>query len=152
MVMVTTMTVPLTRHDSAYVASLGGNSTRARRDARIAAVLAEFGWATSVAHPGEELGLHPDRLDGVASAALVVCDLVCPDRDLPVEVALAATRGIAVLALIPEGAPVTGCTAQLLADAGATILRYDRTEPHQVLHAYLAELEMARSEGPTIDH
>jgi hypothetical protein len=128
----------------AYVASLGEGATRRRRDARIAAVLAEFGYRTVVSAPGEEVGLHPDRLDGVAAASVVVCDLVRPERDIPVEVAIAATRGIPVIALVPSGVPVIGAAASVLADAAATILRYDRAEPHQVLHARLAELEMAR--------
>ena len=145
--MVTVMPLPRTRQDRAYVASLGGSATRARRDARIAAVLAEFGWEVSVGYPGEELGLHPDRLMGVAGASLVVCDLIRPDRDVPVEVALAATRGIPVLALIPAAAPFDGYTAELLDDARATIVFYERAEPHQVLHAHLAELEMATAAG-----
>ena len=127
----------------AYVASLGEGSTRRRRDARLAAVLAEFGYRAIVSEPGEEVGLHPDRIDGVTDASVVVCDLVRPERDIPVEVALAATRGVPVLALVPEGVPVIGAAAAVLNDAGATILRYDRAEPHQILHARLAEHEMA---------
>jgi hypothetical protein len=129
----------------AYVASLGEGATRRRRDARLAAVLAEFGYRTLVSEPGEELGIHPDRIGGVAGASVVVCDLVRPDRDIPVEVALAATRGVPVLALVPDGVPLLGAAAEVLTDAGATILRYDRAEPHQILHARLAELEMTHS-------
>lgn len=125
----------------AYVASLGEGSTRRRRDARLAAVLSEFGYTAIVAAPGEELGLHPDRVDGVSSAAVVVCDLVRPDRDIPVEVALAATRGVPVVALVPEGVPLEGPAGLLLADCDATIVRYDRAEPHQVLHAALGRAE-----------
>ena len=129
----------------AYVASLGEGSTRRRRDARLAAVLSEFGFRTLVSEPGEELGLHPDRLAGVAGASVVVCDLVRPDRDIPVEVAVAATRGVPVVALVPHGVPVVGSAAAVLADADATILRYDRAEPHHILHARLAEQEMTDS-------
>ena len=126
----------------AYVASLGEGSTRRRRDARLAAVLAEFGYRTVVSEPGEELGIHPDRIDGVAGAAVVVCDLVRPEHDIPVEVALAATRGIPVVALVPVGVPLIGAAAGVLTDARATILRYDRAEPHHILHARLAADEM----------
>jgi hypothetical protein len=125
----------------AYVASIGEGSTRRRRDARVAAVLSEFGYSAVLAEPGEEVGLHPDRIDGVSGANVVVCDLVRPERDLPVEVALAATRGVPVIALVPAGVPVIGAAAAVLADCGATILRYDRAEPHQILHAALAEQE-----------
>jgi hypothetical protein len=126
----------------AYVASLGEGSTRRLRDARIAAVLSEFGYRAVVATPGEEVGLHPDRLD-VTSASVVVCDLVRPDHDIPVEVAIAATRGIPVIALVPSGVPLDGHAALVLDDADATILRYDRVEPHHVLHARLGERAMA---------
>ncbi|HEX8084181.1 MAG TPA: hypothetical protein VF529_07810 [Solirubrobacteraceae bacterium] len=127
----------------AYVASLGEGSTRRRRDARLAAVLAEFGYRTVVSEPGEEVGIHPDRIEGVSSASVVVCDLVRPERDIPVEVALAATRGVPVIALVPAGVPLAGAAATVLADAGATVLRYDRAEPHHVLDAQLAAEEMA---------
>ena len=132
----------------AYVASLGEGSSRRRRDARLAAVLAEFGYNAIVSEPGEELGIHPDRIDGVTGASIVVCDLVRPDRDIPVEVAIAATRGVPVLALVPEGVPIVGSAAAVLDDAGATILRYDRAEPHHILHARLAQTEMAGAPRP----
>ena len=132
-----TATAPL-----AYVASLGDGSTRRRRDARLAAVLSEFGFRAVVSEPGEELGIHPERIDGVAAASVVVCDLVRPDHDIPVEVAIAATRGVPVVALVPEGVPLGGSAAAVLQDAGATILRYDRAEPHHVLHARLAREDM----------
>lgn len=128
----------------AYVASHGGGDTRRRRDARIAAVLAEFGYRTHVAS-GDSLG--PDMLDRVSRATLVVCDVVRPDRDIPVEVALAATRRVGVLALIPAAARLEGTAAQLLAECGAEIVRYERAEPHQVLHARLAEREMGIAEA-----
>ena len=129
----------------AYVASHGDGSTRRRRDARIAAVLAEFGYRTYLPPAGEELGIHADRLARVAEADLVVCDVVRPDRDIPVEVAIAATRRIPVLALVPSDAPMDGCDAQLILDCSATIVRYSRAEPHQVLHARLGEELHARS-------
>ena len=134
----------------AYVASLGEGSTRRRRDARLAAVLAEFGYRTLVSEPGEELGIHPDRIDGVAGASVVVCDLVRPDHDIPVEVALAATRGVPVVALVPVGVPLAGPAAALLDDAGATILRYERAEPHHILHARLSEHEMVGGGPPAL--
>ena len=129
----------------AYVASLGEGTTRRRRDQRIAAVLSEFGYRTLVSEPGEEVGIHPDRLDGVAEASVVVCDLVRPDRDIPLEVAIAATRGVPVVVLAPEGVPIEGCAARLLADCDATVIRYDRAEPHMVLHARLGERALANA-------
>jgi hypothetical protein len=126
----------------AYVASAGGGSTRRRRDARIAAVLAEFGYRTYVPAAGDEPGLHADRLARVAEAAVVVCDLISPERDIPVEVAIAATRRTPVLALVPADARLDGWAAELLGECGATVLRYGRAEPHQVLHAALGEREM----------
>ncbi|HEV2061449.1 MAG TPA: hypothetical protein VGR12_01245 [Solirubrobacteraceae bacterium] len=125
----------------AYVASCGGGASRRRRDARIAAVLAEFGYRTELAITDPAAALGPETLERVSAATLVVCDLVRPDEDIPVEVAIAATRRVAVLALIPADAPLGGITAQLLRECGADILRYDRAEPHQVLHARLAERE-----------
>jgi len=128
----------------AYVAShRGGGNTRRRRDWRIAAVLGEFGYRAQVGCGDEALGIGPEMLARVSKAALVVCDLVRPDRDVPVEVAIAATRGIPVIALVPAAAPLDGCTAQLLEECGAEILRYDRAEPHQVLLAALGERELA---------
>jgi hypothetical protein len=132
----------------AYVASAEGGTTRRRRDLRIAAVLGEYGYSADVGCAETELlGLGPEMLERVSAASLVVCDLVRPDRDVPVEVAIAATRGTAVLALVPAAAVLDGCAAQLLADCGATILRYDRAEPHQVLLAHLA----AREGGDPVD-
>lgn len=127
----------------AYVASAGGGSTRRRRDARIAAVLAEFGYRTYLPPADEDSGLQADRLARVAEAALVVCDLIRPDRDVPVEVAIATTRRTPVLALVPADAKIEGWAAELLAESGASVLRYARAEPHHVLHAALAEREMA---------
>ena len=129
----------------AYVASHGGGNTRRRRDWRIAAVLGEFGYRAHVG--GADAALGPDMLAEVSEAALVVCDLVRPDRDVPVEVAIAATRGVPVLALVPADAPLDGCTAQLLDECGATILRYDRVEPHQALLARLGERQASTGTG-----
>jgi len=128
----------------AYVASHGGGgNTRRRRDWRIAAVLGEFGYDAEVSCAEEPIGIGPELLVRVSEAALVVCDLVRPDRDVPVEVAIAATRGIPVIALVPAAAELEGFTAQLLEECGATILRYDRVEPHHALLAALGEREMA---------
>ena len=131
----------------AYVASHGGGNSRRRRDWRIAAVLGEFGYRAHVGAAETELDIGPEMLARVSEAALVVCDLVCPDRDVPVEVAIAATRGIPVLALVPAAATLDGYTAQLLEECGATILRYDRAEPHQVLLARLGELQVSADAG-----
>ena len=126
----------------AYVASVQGGSTRRRRDTRIAAVLSEFGYRTRLGS-GPELAIGPELLESVAEADLVVCDLIRPDRDIPVEVAIAATRDIPVIALVPAAAVIEGCTAQLLEECGATVLPYDRAEPHQMLHVRLAARDMA---------
>jgi hypothetical protein len=92
-------------------------------------VLSEFGYRTCTVHGDEEPWLDDD-------AALVVCDLVNPRVDLPVQVALAATRGIDVIVLAPEGVAIDGLAADLLARCrSATVLRYDGVEPHRVLHA-----------------
>jgi len=131
----------------AYVASHGRGSTRRRRDMRIAAVLSEFGYRTHVPGGVAEIAIGPEMLADVAAADLVVCDLVRPDRDIPVEVAIAATRGIPVIALVPAEAVLAGCTAQLLDECGATILPYERAEPHQMLHARLAVKENALNVG-----
>ena len=127
----------------ALVTSYGGGNTRRRRDWRIAAVLGEFGYRAQVTGSEDALGIGPEMLTRVSEAALVVCDLVRPDRDVPVEVAIAATRGVPVVALVPAAAPLDGCTAELLDGCGATILRYDRVEPHHALLAALGEREMA---------
>src|SRR3712207_4362559 len=107
----------------AYVASHGDGATRRRRDMRIAAVLAEFGYRTHVAPAGPALGIGPDMLDLVSRATLVVCDLVRPDCDMPVEVAIAATRRVPVLALVPADVALDGMCAQLLEECGADVVR-----------------------------
>ena len=121
----------------ACVASTGSGPARHRKDARLAAVLSEFGWRTHVSAEGEQLNLGDRRLEALAGADLVVCDVVRPDRDLPVELAVAATRGVPVLALVPEGVVLDGMALELLRDCGASILRYARVEPHRVLHSRL---------------
>ncbi|MCK2124924.1 hypothetical protein, partial [Pseudomonas sp. PNPG3] len=81
----------------ACIAATRGGVSRARKDARLAAVLSEFGYTTYVAaHDDEDVWLDD-------AARLVVCDVVCPADDLPVEVALAATRGVKVVVLAPAG-------------------------------------------------
>jgi hypothetical protein len=62
---------------------------------------------------------------------------VRPERDVPVELAVAATRGLPVLALVPSAVPVDGLARELLAACRATVLRYSRVEPHRVLHMRL---------------
>ena len=128
----TTTTAPL-----ACVASTGSGRGRRRKDDRLAAVLSEFGWSAHVAEADEHTALGEDRLAALAAADLLVCDLVRPDRDVPVELAVAATRGIQVLALVPAEARLDGLAQELLADCRATVLRYARVEPHRVLHAGL---------------
>lgn len=114
----------------ACVAATSDGPSRRRKDARMAAVLAEFGYQTMVVNGEDEVWLAED-------AKLVVCDLVNPDADIPIEVALAATRGVQVLVLVPDGVPIGGMAAGLLADCDATVLRYDGVEPHRVLHQRL---------------
>ena len=98
----------------AYIASHGGGSTRRRRDARIASVLAEYGYGAYVAPAGDDPGVSADRLARLGEADVVVCDLVCPDHDLPVEVAIASARRIPVLALVPADAMIDAWAADLL--------------------------------------
>jgi hypothetical protein len=114
----------------ACVAACSDGAARRRKDERLAAVLSEFGFRTRVVNGEDDVWLARD-------AKLVVCDLVNPADDVPVEIALAATRGVEVLVLIPEGVPLDGMTAALLADCRATVLRYDGVEPHRVLHRRL---------------
>jgi hypothetical protein len=114
----------------ACIAATRTGAARWRKDARLAAVLAESGYRTSIVHGDDELSLDDD-------AELVVCDLVNPAVDLPVQVALAATRGLDVLVLLPAGVPLEGLAADLLARCRATVLRYDGVEPHRVLHRRL---------------
>jgi hypothetical protein len=122
----------------ACVAACRGGFARARKDGRLAAVLSEFGY-----HP--YLGGADDDAWRDGDAELVVCDVVCPAEDMPVEVALAAMRGVAVIALVPGAVPVDGLPADLLAGCDATILRYDGVEPHRVLHAWLLAGHSARA-------
>lgn len=116
----------------AWIASVGGGATRRRKDDRLAAVLEEFGYRTHVADGAED-----PLADGLGDAGLVVCDVVRPDVDLPVELTLAGMRGIPVLVLLPEGVPVDGLAGAVLADARATVVRYFRVEPHRALHERL---------------
>ena len=114
----------------ACIAATRTGAARWRKDHRLAAVLAEFGYRTCVAHGDDALALDED-------AELVVCDLINPSADLPVQVALAATRGLQVIVLAPEGVPIEGLAADLLGRCTTTVLRYDGVEPHRVLHARL---------------
>ena len=114
----------------ACIAATRSGAGRFRKDGRLAAVLAEFGYRTCVVHGDDELWLDSDT-------ELVVCDLVNPFADLPVQVALAATRGLDVIVLAPAGVPIDGLAADLLARCNTTVLRYDGVEPHRVLHARL---------------
>ena len=125
------MSATLTAHAPlACIAATRGGTARWRKDSRLAAVLAEFGYRTCLASGDDDLELDID-------AELVVCDLVNPSADLPVQVALAATRGLDVIVLAPAGVPIVGLAADLLARCNTTILRYDGVEPHRVLHARL---------------
>ena len=112
----------------ACVATCSDGASRRRKDDRLAAVLSEFGYRAIVVNGEDEVWLPED-------AALVVCDLVNPFADVPIEVALAATRGVPVVALVPEAVVIESFTAALLADCDAQVLRYDGVEPHRVLHA-----------------
>lgn len=114
----------------ACIAATRSGAARWLKDCRLAAVLAEFGFRTAVVHCDDELWLDDE-------AELVVCDLVNPAVDLPVQVALAATRGVDVLVLAPAGVLIEGLAADMLARCSATVLRYDGVEPHRVLHARL---------------
>ena len=120
--------------------SAGGRGpARRRKEERLAAVLSEFGFRTDVAEDPADFGLDDRRLGAVTAASLIVCDVVRPDRDLPADLAIAATRGVPVLVLVPEGVPVEGLARELLDDCDATLVRYSRTEPHRALHARLLD-------------
>jgi hypothetical protein len=122
----------------ACVVSAGRGAARRRKDDRLAAVLSEFGWRAHVAAIDDDhTALGEERLGALAACDLVVCDLVRPGSDIPVELAVAATRGVPVLALVPAGVALDGLARELLAQCRATVLRYVRVEPHRVLHAGL---------------
>jgi hypothetical protein len=130
------------RRPLAWIASPPRGGARRGRAWRLAAVLEEFGYRTTIAEPPPEEpdlpdALAPDRLADLLAASLVGCDIVRPEVDLPVELAVAATRGIAVLALVPDEVPVDGLAAQLLEDSRATVVRYRRVDPHRALHERL---------------
>lgn len=114
----------------ACVATCSDGLSRRRKDSRMAAVLSEFGFRTLLVNGEDEVWLAED-------ARLVVCDVISPDRDIPIEVALAGTRGVRVVILMPEGVPLSPMASALLEDCGAEILRYDGVEPHRVLHREL---------------
>ena len=116
----------------AWIASVGGGAARRRKDERLAAVLEEFGYRTYVADGAED-----PLADGLGDAGIVVCDVVRPDVDLPVELTLAGMRGIPALVLMPQGVEADGLARAVLADADATIVRYFRVEPHRALHERL---------------
>jgi len=121
----------------ACIAAGGRGPARRRKEDRLAAVLSEFGYRTHVVEAEDGPVLDTARLDALADAAVVVCDVIRPDRDLPADLAVAATRGIPVVVLLPEGVPVSGLARELLDDCGARVVRYERVEPHRALHARL---------------
>jgi hypothetical protein len=137
-------------HDArplACIACCGRGAARRRKEDRLAAVLSEFGFRCHVAGAAGDDGpaLDDDRLAALDGARLVVCDVVRPAQDLPAELAVAATRGLPVVALVPAGVAVEGLAAELLADCGASVVRYAAVEPHRALHARLvAEATPAR--------
>lgn len=140
------LTAPARDHRPlACIASSGRGAARRRKDARLAAVLSEFGFRTHVADAEGDDGpvLDADRVGALADARLVVCDVVRPDLDLPVEAAIAATRGTPVIALVPDGVAVRGLARALLDECAATVLRYAGVEPHRVLHGRLLEQDAA---------
>ena len=122
----------------AYVAParplLGGR--RARTAAALSAVLEEFGFTTHTGMGNAALALPAPDEEALDRAAVVVCDIVRPCDDLPVEVALAAVRGTAVIALVPDDVTIDGMARDVLADCRGRIIRYD-TAPHQALHREL---------------
>lgn len=124
----------------AYVAParpLTGKSRQGHAARALAAVLEEFGMGTHIGAGYGELALDNDSSEALDSARLVVCDLVNPDRDMPVEVPLARLRGVPVVALIPRDVTFSANAAEQL--AGARVLRYER-QPQQILGTLLAGL------------
>ena len=119
----------------ACISAGGRGAARRRKEERLAAVLSEFGFRTDVAEDPAAFGLDDRRVGAVTAASLIVCDVVRPEHDLPADLAVAATRGVPVLVLVPEGVPVEGLARELLDDCDATLVRYSRTEPHRALHA-----------------
>ena len=124
----------------AYVAPvrplLGGR--QARTVGALAAVLEEFGYSSHVGMGSSALALPGTDEAALERAEIVVCDVVRPRADLPVEVALAAVRGTPVIALVPEDATIEGMAADVLGDCRGRVVRYEKA-PHQALHRLLGE-------------
>ena len=110
-----------------------------RIELRLAAVLEEIGLRTHVAKADSPFGLDDAAERALGEATAVLCHVVS-GSDLPVEVALAAVRGIPVVAVLPEGAEPDGLAAEVLESADAHQVRYSGGEPRRLLHGALATL------------
>ena len=108
-----------------------------RIELRLAAVIEEFGLRTHVGAAGSPLALDAAATEALDEAAVLLCHVVRPS-ELPVEVALAAVRGLPVVAIVPHGVALDGLAGEVLAEAGARIVRYAGSEPHRLLHGGLA--------------
>ena len=111
-----------------------------RIEQRLAAVLQEMGLRTHVATADSPFALDDDAERALGEASTVLCHVVS-GSDLPVEIALAAVRGIPVIAVLPEGAEPDGLAAEVLESAGARCVRYAGVEPQHLLRGALAGLD-----------
>lgn len=136
----------------AYVAPRRSSPQR-QLEERMAAAAAALGMRTHIGAGADDGGDDDDTLDPRCDAALdgahvVICHVVGPD-DVPVEVALAAVRGIPVLAFVPAAVDLAVRAAQLLAGANAKICRYASVSPETLLDDALLGLQPASASAPT---
>jgi hypothetical protein len=111
-----------------------------RIELRLAAVLEEMGLRTHVSTADSPFALDDDAERALGEASAVLCHVVS-GCDLPVEIALAAVRGIPVIAVLPEGAEPDGLAAEVLESADAQRVRYSGVEPQHLLRGALAGLD-----------
>jgi hypothetical protein len=123
------MTATATRHPDRPLVYVAAPDRHGRR---LVEVLERAGLRAHLSTDHGPLTLDHASHDILDTARLVVCHLVAGD-DLPVEAALAAVRDIPVLALVPEGVAIGGAAREVLRGAACAIVRYARTQPHEVL-------------------
>jgi hypothetical protein len=136
----------------AYVASRasadGPYRGRILKDRALAAALEAAGLRTHVSSCLTDLPATGDARHALESASLLVVDLVRPDRDLPVEVAVAATLGTRarVLVLVPDGIAIDGLAREVLrACRRIEIVRYQGSPARALADVLALEASEGRS-------